>query len=62
MSAYADLQGREFDQEAERGYRAAKHQRFVGTGYFDQVAQAIAAGQTSTTALNGSTEEAQFSH
>ena len=43
-----------------RGYRATKHQRFVGTGYFDEVAQAIACGYSSTTALSGSTEEAQF--
>jgi isocitrate lyase len=60
MSAYADLQEREFALEALDGYRATKHQRFVGTGYFDRVAQTIACGASSTTALNGSTEEAQF--
>ena len=60
MTAYAALQQREFACEADAGYRAAKHQRFVGTGYFDEVAQTIACGYSSTTALNGSTEEAQF--
>ncbi|MGH8743626.1 MAG: isocitrate lyase, partial [Burkholderiales bacterium] len=42
------------------GYTATKHQREVGTGYFDQVTQVIEAGQSSVTALTGSTEEAQF--
>ncbi len=60
MTAYAALQEREFEREADAGYRATKHQRFVGTGYFDEVAQTIAGGQSSTTALHGSTEEAQF--
>jgi isocitrate lyase len=60
MAAYSALQEREFALEAEAGYRATKHQRFVGTGYFDEVAQTIACGYASTTALNGSTEEAQF--
>jgi isocitrate lyase len=60
MTAYAALQEREFAREADSGYRATKHQRFVGTGYFDEVAQAIACGYSSTTALGGSTEEAQF--
>ena len=60
MSAYADLQARELKQEADAGYHAVKHQRFVGTGYFDQVAQCVAGGRASTTALTGSTEEAQF--
>ena len=60
MVAYAALQEREFAREADSGYRATKHQRFVGTGYFDEVAQAIACGYSSTTALAGSTEEAQF--
>ena len=58
--AYAALQQAEFDRQAEAGYEAVKHQRFVGTGYFDQVAQCVAAGQASTTGLSGSTEEAQF--
>ena len=60
MTAYAALQAREFEREADAGYRATKHQRFVGTGYFDEVAQTIACGYSSTTALCGSTEEAQF--
>jgi isocitrate lyase len=60
MSAYSALQEREFAAEAESGYRAVKHQRFVGTGYFDQVAQVIASGAASTAALAGSTEDEQF--
>jgi isocitrate lyase len=60
MGAYASLQQAEFAFQADAGYEAVKHQRFVGTGYFDQVAQCIAGGQASTTALTGSTEEAQF--
>ncbi|MFP5213868.1 MAG: isocitrate lyase [Acidobacteriota bacterium] len=59
MSAYSELQEREFAMEAE-GYQAVKHQAFVGTGYFDEVAQAIAGGDVSTVALKGSTEEEQF--
>ncbi|WP_049620767.1 isocitrate lyase [Frateuria defendens] len=59
MSAFVELQEREF-AAAERGFTAVKHQREVGTGYFDQVTQAIQQGQSSTTALTGSTEEAQF--
>jgi len=60
MTAYAALQEREFARETDSGYRATKHQRFVGTGYFDEVAQAIACGRSSTTALAESTEAAQF--
>ena len=60
MSAYASLQEREFELSRELGYGAVKHQRFVGTGYFDRVATTIASGQISTCALPGSTEEAQF--
>ncbi len=60
MTAYAALQQREFQLEADSGYRATKHQRFVGTGYFDEVAQTIAGGRSSTTALCGSTEAEQF--
>jgi isocitrate lyase len=60
MTAYASLQEIEFDREADSGYRAVKHQSFVGTGYFDSLAQAIAGGALSTTALAGSTEEEQF--
>ncbi|MBA3533635.1 MAG: isocitrate lyase [Ardenticatenales bacterium] len=59
MTAYSRLQQAEFAGEVE-GYRATAHQRFVGTGYFDEVAQAISGGQLSTAALKGSTEEAQF--
>ncbi|HRF83687.1 MAG: isocitrate lyase [Xanthomonadales bacterium] len=59
MSAFVELQEAEF-AAAEKGFTAVKHQREVGTGYFDQVTQAIQQGQSSTTALKGSTEEAQF--
>jgi len=59
MSAYSRLQEREFAL-ASAGYGAIKHQTFVGTGYFDEVAQTIAGGNSSTVALKGSTEEAQF--
>ena len=61
MTAYANLQEREF-VHALKGYTATRHQAFVGTGYFDEVAQVIAGGRSSTTALTGSTEEAQFTH
>jgi isocitrate lyase len=60
MTAYSRLQNREFAAEQEGGYRAAKHQSFVGAGYFDEVAQAISGGHSSTAALHGSTEEEQF--
>ncbi len=60
MTAYSALQERELEQEKTAGYRAVKHQRFVGTGYFDQVAQVIASGAASTAALEGSTEDEQF--
>jgi len=59
MSAYVELQQAEFAAEA-RGYTATRHQREVGTGYFDVVTQVIASGQSSLAALSGSTEEAQF--
>lgn len=59
MTAFVDLQEREF-AAAERGFTAVRHQREVGTGYFDAVTQTIEGGQSSTTALDGSTEEAQF--
>ncbi len=59
MAAYAELQEAEFASEAH-GYSATRHQREVGTGYFDQVAQTIASGASSTTALGESTESAQF--
>ena len=59
MSAFVELQEAEF-AAAELGFTAVKHQREVGTGYFDSVTQAIQGGQSSTTALKGSTEEEQF--
>jgi isocitrate lyase len=59
MAAYSELQQAEFAAEAD-GYSATRHQREVGTGYFDEVAQVIAGGASSTTALDGSTEMAQF--
>ncbi len=59
MAAYSDLQQREFASEAI-GYTATKHQREVGTGYFDLVTQIVSGGTASTTALAGSTEKAQF--
>jgi isocitrate lyase len=60
MTAYCKLQEAEFASEQEHGYEAVKHQRFVGTGYFDTVQQAITSGKASTTALEGSTEAEQF--
>lgn len=59
MAAYVDLQEKEF-AAANYGFTAAKHQREVGTGYFDAVVNTIQQGESSTTALKGSTEEAQF--
>ena len=59
MSAYADLQAEEFSVE-KQGYTATRHQREVGAGYFDDVAQVITQGSSSTTALAGSTEREQF--
>ncbi len=59
MAAYSQLQQAEFGLE-EFGYTATKHQREVGTGYFDEVAQVISGGTSATKALVGSTEEAQF--
>ncbi|MBF6617402.1 MAG: isocitrate lyase [Candidimonas sp.] len=59
MSAFVELQQKEF-AAADLGFTAVKHQREVGTGYFDAVTQAIEGGRSSTTALTGSTEEAQF--
>lgn len=61
MAAYSELQQAEFASEAY-GYTATRHQREVGTGYFDEVAQVISGGTSSTTALHGSTEEEQFAH
>ncbi len=61
MSAYVELQTAEFAAEKD-GYTATKHQREVGTGYFDQVTQVIAGANSSITALKGSTEAEQFEH
>ncbi len=61
MAAYSELQQAEFAAESE-GYTATRHQREVGTGWFDAVATACGGGQSSTTALAHSTEAAQFSH
>ena len=59
MTAYSKLQQEEFAAQ-ELGYRAVTHQRFVGTGYFDEIAQVVSGGSSSTTALAGSTETEQF--
>jgi isocitrate lyase len=59
MFAYSKLQQEEFADE-EHGFRAAKHQSFVGAGYFDAVQNTVMSGQSSTTAMDGSTEEEQF--
>jgi isocitrate lyase len=60
MTAYVRMQQHEFELE-EKGYTATRHQREVGAGYFDLVAQAVSGGESSTLALVGSTEEEQFS-
>ena len=60
MTAYSELQEAEFWSEKEHQYSAVKHQRFVGTGYFDAVQNVISSGTASTTALAGSTEAEQF--
>ncbi|OZI10991.1 isocitrate lyase [Bacillaceae bacterium SAS-127] len=59
MGAYSELQQAEFNAEKD-GYTATRHQREVGTGYFDQVSMVVTGGESSTTALKGSTEEEQF--
>ena len=59
MAVYSELQQDEFDAE-DRGYTATKHQREVGTGYFDEIKNVITGGESSTGAMEGSTEEAQF--
>ena len=59
MAAYSELQEREFAAEAH-GYTATRHQREVGTGYFDEVAEVISGGEASTLALEESTEAEQF--
>ncbi len=60
MAAYARLQDEELKQERQHGYRAIKHQKFVGTGFFDKLMTTVSSGHTSVTALDGSTEEEQF--
>ena len=60
MTAYSRVQEKEFAREYSHGYSAVKHQRFVGTGYFDEVTQVIASGKSSLSALKHSTEEEQF--
>lgn len=60
MTAYSRLQDREFELEREQGYKAVKHQSFVGTGYFDAVQTIVTSGNASTTAMKGSTEAEQF--
>jgi isocitrate lyase len=59
MAAYSELQQAEFAAESQ-GYTASKHQREVGTGYFDDISQVISSGRSSTVALAGSTESQQF--
>ena len=61
MAAYVRLQQSEFDLAESYGYEAVSHQRFVGRGYFDDVAQTIAGGASPTTVLNGSADQTQFS-
>jgi isocitrate lyase len=60
MPAFVKLQEHEFEMQRDQGFRAVKHQSFVGAGYFDQVQTTVTGGDVSTTALKGSTEEAQF--
>ncbi len=62
MAAYSRLQQAEFTAERDQGYHGVKHQKFVGTGFFDKVLTTITQGHTSTTALDGSTEEEQFEY
>jgi isocitrate lyase len=60
MAAYSQFQQREFKMEEEYGFKAIKHQSFVGAGYFDEVQVVVSQGESSTVALKGSTEEEQF--
>jgi isocitrate lyase len=60
MPAFVQLQEHEFQMQRDQGFRAIKHQSFVGAGYFDQVQVTVTGGDVSTTALRGSTEEVQF--
>jgi isocitrate lyase len=61
MAGYSELQQKEFALQSQ-GFKAVKHQAFVGVGYFDEVQNVITGGEASTVALKGSTEEAQFHH
>jgi isocitrate lyase len=60
MAAYSRFQQREFDMQKQQGFRAIKHQSFVGVGYFDEIQLTISSGKSSTVAFKGSTEEEQF--
>ena len=60
MGAYSRFQQKEFEMHKQSGFRAIKHQSFVGVGYFDEIQMVISGGEASTTALTGSTEEEQF--
>jgi isocitrate lyase len=60
MAAYARFQQKEFQMQKDHGFRAIKHQSFVGAGYFDEIQMVISQGESSTVALKGSTEEEQF--
>jgi isocitrate lyase len=62
MAAYSRFQEKEFDLEKNKGFKAVKHQAFVGTGYFDAIQNVVMGGAASTAALKGSTEEEQFIH
>ena len=60
MAAYSRFQEHEFDMQKAHGFRAIKHQSFVGVGYFDEIQLTISSGESSTVAFKGSTEEEQF--
>jgi len=60
MAAYSRMQEKEFEMERDGNFTAIKHQSFVGAGYFDAVQTTVTGGTASTTAMDGSTEEAQF--
>ena len=60
MVAYSRFQAEEYELERQHGYKALKHQSFVGAGYFDEVMNVITSGESCTQALKGSTEESQF--
>ena len=60
MGAYSELQKREFELQETKGFKAVKHQSFVGTSYFDTVQNTVAGGESTTAALKESTEVEQF--